>query len=300
MSETTQKTGSIRTLLRIFPFTKKALPRIILGTVAALAAHMLALAIPTFLKNLFNSIGDAAGNQVLANSALFTAVIWVLIFGILEALMVLGRRWLVLTPGTHVEANLRRTLYAKLQSLPVSFHDKWPSGQLLSRATQDLSLIRRWLSFGLVLLIANGITIFVGLGVLYSYSWILGTIFLVIVAPLWIIGFRFEKNYHITARKSQDQSGDLATSVEQSVHGIRVLKAFGRGGYITEKFARDAAELRKTELTKARMVAVLWCSKPLHDHWRACRVYSDHPRAALADGLDWLLAVDDYRRTDRC
>jgi len=260
LSETTQKRGTIRTLLRIFPFTKKALPRIILGTVAALAAHMLALAIPTFLKNLFNSIGEAGTDKALANSALMTAVLWVLIFGILEAVMVLGRRWLVLTPGTHVEANLRRTLYAKLQNLPVSFHDRWPSGQLLSRATQDLSLIRRWLSFGLVLLIANGITIFVGLAVLYSYSWILGTIFLVIVAPLWIIGFRFEKNYHITARKSQDQSGDLATSVEQSVHGIRVLKAFGRGGFITEKFARDAAELRKTELTKARMVAVLWWS----------------------------------------
>jgi len=260
LSETTQKRGTIRTLLRIFPFTKKALPRIILGTVAALAAHMLALAIPTFLKNLFNSIGEAGADKALANSALMTAVLWVLIFGILEAVMVLGRRWLVLTPGTHVEANLRRTLYAKLQNLPVSFHDRWPSGQLLSRATQDLSLIRRWLSFGLVLLIANGITIFVGLAVLYSYSWILGTIFLVIVAPLWIIGFRFEKRYHITARKSQDQAGDLATSVEQSVHGIRVLKAFGRGGYITEKFARDAAELRKTELTKARMVAVLWWS----------------------------------------
>jgi ATP-binding cassette subfamily B protein len=172
--------------------------------------------------------------------------------------MVLLRRWLVLTPGTHVEANLRRTLYAKLQKLPVSFHDKWPSGQLLSRATQDLSLIRRWLSFGLVLLVANGVTIIIGMFILFSYSWILGTIFLVIVAPLWVIGFRFEKNYHITARKSQDQAGDLATSVEQSVHGIRVLKAFGRGKFITDKFANDAAELRKTELVKAKMVATLW------------------------------------------
>jgi ATP-binding cassette subfamily B protein len=110
----------------------------------------------------------------------------------------------------------------------------------------------------LVLLVANGITIIVGMFILFSYSWILGAIFLVIVAPLWVIGFKFEKNYHITARKSQDQAGDLATSVEQSVHGIRVLKAFGRGKFITEKFANDAAELRKTELVKAKMVATLW------------------------------------------
>ena len=258
MSETSQSRGTIGTLLRIFPFTKKALPRIVLGMIAALAAHLLALSIPNFLRGLVDSIAAAVGNREEALAALYPAVGWVLGLGVLEAVMVLGRRWLVLTPGTHVEANLRRTLYAKLQSLPVSFHDKWPSGQLLSRATQDLSLIRRWLSFGLVLLVANGITIVVGLGVLYSYSWILGTIFLVIVAPLWVIGFRFEKSYHITARKSQDQAGDLATAVEQSVHGIRVLKAFGRGKFMTEKFARDAAELRKTELIKAKMVASLW------------------------------------------
>jgi ATP-binding cassette subfamily B protein len=253
LSDSSQKRGTIRTLLRIFPYTKAALPRITLGTVAALAAHLLALQIPQFLQGLVNSFGKSH-----AIDALTPAVIWVLVLGVLEAFMVLARRWLVLTPGTHVEANLRRTLYAKLQKLPVAFHDKWPSGQLLSRATGDLSLIRRWLSFGVVLLLANGITIFVGLGMLYSYSWILGTIYLVIVAPLWVIGFRFEKNYHTTARKSQDQAGDLATAVEQSVHGIRVLKAFGRGKFITEKFVNDATELRKTELIKARMIATLW------------------------------------------
>jgi ATP-binding cassette subfamily B protein len=259
LSETTKKSGTIRTLLRIFPYTKSALPRIVLGIFAALGAHLLALQIPAFLKDLVN-VFDVTGNATTqdALNALYPAVIWVLVLGVLEAVMVLLRRWLVLTPGTHVEANLRRTLYAKLQKLPVSFHDKWPSGQLLSRATQDLSLIRRWLSFGLVLLVANGVTIIVGMFILFSYSWILGAIFLVIVAPLWVIGFRFEKNYHITARKSQDQAGDLATSVEQSVHGIRVLKAFGRGKFITEKFANDAAELRKTELVKAKMVATLW------------------------------------------
>ena len=253
LSDSTSKRGTIRTLLRIFPYAKAALPRIILGIIAALAAHLLALQIPQFLRNIVDSIATAKGTE-----ALVPAVIWVLVLGVLEAIMVLARRWLVLTPGTHVEANLRRTLYAKLQKLPVAFHDKWPSGQLLSRGTSDLSLIRRWLSFGVVLLLANGITIIIGLGMLYSYSWILGTIYLLIVAPLWIIGFCFEKNYHITARKSQDQAGDLATAVEQSVHGIRVLKAFGRGQFITEKFTRDATELRKTELIKARMVATLW------------------------------------------
>ena len=247
-----QKKGTIRTLLRIFPFAKRALPRIALGTFAALLGHMFALAIPQFLRNLVDSLSGATFDLLLV------AVLSVLAMGLLEATMVLLRRWLVLTPGTHVEAGLRRTLYAKLQDLPVAFHDKWPSGQLLSRASGDLSMIRRWLSFGLVLLVANILTIIIGFLVLYSYNWILATVFLVIMSPLWVLGFKFEKEYHVTARLSQDQAGDLATAVEESVHGIRVLKSFGRGGFITDKFASDALRLRGTELKKAKMVSKLW------------------------------------------
>ncbi len=253
MSQSVKKPGTVSILLRIFPFAKSALPRVILGIFAALGAHLIALTIPQYLRGLIDSF-----NKVGVESLIWPTFFVILALGVLEATMVLLRRWLVLTPGTFVEAGLRNTLYKKLQNLPVAFHDKWPSGQLLSRATQDLSLIRRWLSFGLVLLVANAITIVVGMVVLFSFHWILGTIFLIIVAPLWIIGFNFEKNYHKTARLSQDQAGDLATSVEQSVHGIRVLKAFGRGGFMSDKFSRDAANLRKTELKKAGMVSSLW------------------------------------------
>ena len=248
-----KKRGTIRTLLRIFPYAKRALPRVLLGTLAALLGHVFALAIPQFLRGLVDQFGKSATMDLL-----IPAVFAVLGLGLLEATMVLLRRWLVLTPGTHVEAGLRKTLYAKLQDLPVAFHDKWPSGQLLSRASGDLSMIRRWLSFGLVLLVANVLTIVIGFVVLFSYNWILALVFLVIMSPLWVLGFKFEKEYHITARLSQDQSGDLATAVEESVHGIRVLKAFGRGSFITEKFAKDALRLRETELTKAKMVSRLW------------------------------------------
>ena len=118
-----KKLGTVRTLLRIFPYAKKALPRIVLGTIAAISGHMFALAIPEFLGNLIDSIAVNA-----TFDALLLAVFAVLGMGLLESVMVLLRRWLVLTPGTHVEAGLRRTLYAKLQDLEVAFHDKWPSG----------------------------------------------------------------------------------------------------------------------------------------------------------------------------
>jgi ATP-binding cassette, subfamily B, bacterial len=245
--------GTLATLLRIFPYAKSALPRIALGMVAAIAAHLFALSIPQFLRDLVNSLKDNGTADTLV-----PAVLMVLLLGLLEGVSVLLRRWLVLTPGTFVEAGLRAKIYSKLQDLPVSFHDKWPSGQLLSRATGDLSLIRRWLSFGLVLFVANGLTIIVGLGILFTFHWILGLIFFVCSVPIWIKGFQFERNYHSVARLSQDQAGDLATSVEESVHGIRVLKAFGRGDHIAGKFAAEADTLRGTEIKKAGLIAGIW------------------------------------------
>ena len=168
------------------------------------------------------------------------------------------RRAFVLTPGTGVEYEIRQQFYRRLQRLPVAFHDRWQSGQLLSRMMQDINLIRRWLVFGLILLVVNVLTIVLGSFLLFRWHWALGVTFLVVSAPLWYFGYRFERNYGVLARKSQDQAGDLATAVEESVHGIRVLKAFGRGSHALKKFRTQVESLRMTELHKAREVGVLW------------------------------------------
>ena len=248
-----KRIGTIAALTRLYPYARPALPRIGLGTVAALLAAIVALLIPQVLRGLVDGplkSGDS--------SQVWPAFAVVLVLGIVEAVMIALRRWFVLTPGTHIEARMRNGLYAKLQDLPVNFHDRWPSGQLLSRAISDLNLIRRWISFGMVLLVVNLLTIAIGFAFLLSISWILGVLFMVCSIPLWVYGFVFENRYSEVARRSQDQAGDLATAVEESVHGIRVLKAFGRGKYALENFASQADELRGTEIEKARTIARIW------------------------------------------
>ena len=242
-----------RALARLLPFAKPVLPRLALGGVSALGASILALMIPLILEEVVRG-PIASGSTVL--------IAWgaaaILGLGLAEALMVWLRRWFVLAPATLMEYDIRQTFYSRLQRLPVAFHDRWQSGQLLSRVMQDISMLRRWIAFGLVLLVVNVLTILVGAALLFRWHWALGTIFLVTSAPLWYAGYRFEKTYGTLARQSQDQAGDLATSVEESVHGIRVLKAFGRGSHALKKFTRQAETLRETELDKARAVGWIW------------------------------------------
>ena len=240
-------------LWRLKPFVKPVIWRLAGGALSALAAAVIALMIPIVLEQIIR--GPVQSGAV-------DAIVWgaLAVFGLAlgEALMVWLRRQFVLNPSTQVEYKMRTELYSRLQTLPVAFHDRWQSGQLLSRMMQDIGLIRRWLAFGLVLLVVNVLTIVIGAVLLFRWHWLLGTIFIVTAIPLWIRGYLFEKRYGALTRRSQDQAGDLATSVEESVHGIRVLKAFGRGTHALSRFSRQAETLRETEMSKAGAIASIW------------------------------------------
>ncbi|MFF7291773.1 ABC transporter ATP-binding protein [Microbacterium sp. NPDC008134] len=240
-------------LWRLKPFVRPVIWRLAGGAASALAAAIIALMIPIVLEQIIR--GPVQTGEL---GAIVWGAVAVLGLALGEAVMVFLRRQFVLKPSTEVEYRMRTDLYARLQTLPVAFHDRWQSGQLLSRMMQDISLIRRWLAFGLVLLVVNILMIIIGAALLFRWHWLLGTIFIVTAIPLWIRGYLFEKRYGALTRRSQDQAGDLATSVEESVHGIRVLKAFGRGKHALSRFSRQAETLRETEMSKAGAIASIW------------------------------------------
>jgi ATP-binding cassette subfamily B protein len=213
---------------------------------------VVALTIPQVLRVLINDSlrpGATAG-AVWGSAGLILAL------GVAEAVLVALRRTFVINPATTVETRMRVSLYGHLQDLPVAFHDRWGSGQLLSRAMTDLNFIRRWMAFGAIMLVVTTLTVVIGVLVMFTMSWQLALIFLAAAGPVMVYGFRFRTRFSKATRRSQDQAGDLATTVEESVHGIRVLKAFGRSREALETFNGQAEELRQTEIAKARHQAV--------------------------------------------
>ncbi|MEY9847003.1 ATP-binding cassette subfamily B protein [Streptacidiphilus sp. BW17] len=247
------KHSAIRSLLRLRPYVRPIRWYLAGSTLAALLASLAALVIPLVLKDIVD--GPVAHHD--------TAGLWqqgalLLVLGMLEAGLFGTRRWLVARPLAGVERRMRGDLYAKLQKLPVSFHDRWPSGQLLSRATSDMFTIRLFLAFPLVFLIVNSMVFLTGIGIMFGLDWQLALITVLPAVPLILLCSYFEGRYSAAARLSQDQNGDLATVLEESVLGIRILKSFGRHRTMAARYRVQAELLRDTELRKARLLADLW------------------------------------------
>ncbi|UUN29278.1 ABC transporter ATP-binding protein [Streptomyces sp. FIT100] len=252
-AEAAGKRSAVRSLLRLWPYVRPVRARLFTAAFVAVVASCLSLVIPLVLKWMVD--GPVAERDT---RGVWLGALYLLLLGFAEALLFGFRRWLVARPLAGVEAAMRADLFRHLQRLPVAFHDRWASGQLLSRGTTDLMLLRMFLAFPLTFLLVNGVTILVGAGILLAQQWTLGLVLLAPVAPLVFLIARFEGHYSAVARTAQDQVGDLTTVVEESVLGIRVIKGFGRHRSQAAAFRALARRLRGTELVKARLLASIF------------------------------------------
>ena len=182
----------------------------------------------------------------------------VVVLAVVSTLTSWWRRRIVAAPASRLEVSLRGQLFERLQILSVGVHDGMESGQLTSRAITDMSTLRRFFAFVAPSLLSLSTTIGVGVALLFVLSWQIGLVELLIGIPLVVLALRFEQGYGSASRAAQDQSGHLATTVEESAQGIRVLKAFGRGPWFGRRFREQAWELRGLELVKVRLAARLW------------------------------------------
>jgi ATP-binding cassette subfamily B protein len=178
--------------------------------------------------------------------------------GISEAVLWFIRRWLVARATMGVEADIRKDLYARLQILPMSFHGRWQSGQLLSRIMNDLSTIRRFMSFGMVFLLLNILQITVVTAILLTMYWPLGVVVLISIVPITLTVLHFQQTYTRLSRLAQDQSGHVATHVEESALGVRVVKSFGREDYAYDRFDAQLTNLYDTQVSRVLVSAKFW------------------------------------------
>src|SRR5437868_2484895 len=240
-------------LWRLRGYLKPYRTQMIVMFAAALGAVTAAIVIPLLTKSVVDGAIAHRDKSLLIPLALAAVGL-----GASEGLLNMIRRWIQAGAVANIEKAIRDDLYAHLQRLQASFHDEWQSGQLLSRATTDLSSIRRFAGFGLIFLVTNVMTFVAVVALLINLNWWLGLVTGVVFAPVLPVCLRFEKRYRVLSRRVQDQQGDLATLIEEAATGVRVLKALGRGRQAAARHDAQAAEVWRTPVEKAGLLGSFW------------------------------------------
>ncbi|RZT27402.1 ATP-binding cassette subfamily B protein [Kribbella sp. VKM Ac-2569] len=250
---TTRAPERSRNLWRLRPYLKPHRWRLAVMFSTAMLGVGVSLAVPLVTRAIID--GPVTRREL---SMLVPLALLALGLSISEVILVWMRRWAQSRTVSDLEATLRHDLYVRLQSLPMEFHTRWQSGQLLSRVTTDLSTIRRFMGFGLLFLVMNILQLAVVTVLLLQLYWPLGLVVLVAAVPIVMVSLKFEKKYLRISRKVQDQQGDLATRIEESALGFRVIKAFGRRPHVQGQFDDEATTLYDTEVEKVRLASRFW------------------------------------------
>lgn len=220
------------------------------GLLVAFGAGALEISIPQALQIIVDHL-----SQSTTESAIWIAGGLVLLLGIAHASFMYWRRWLIVDPTSTIELSMRMNFFDRLLSAPLSLLDRWPSGQLLTRSMSDLGTIRRWLSFGIVQMLTVAVMFLVGGFFMLRSSPSLALVFVVTVPILVLSLVNFTRKYYRASHEIQQMTGDLSTRIEESVRGIRVIKALGRSPEQIQEYSESVDALQVREYGRSMLVA---------------------------------------------
>ncbi len=135
-----------------------------------------------------------------------------------------------------VEFDLRERMYQHLQALELGFFDRQQTGQLMSRATVDLQSIRFFLGYGLIFLTQNALTITLASIVMFAIEPWLAALALIPVPFVIVAAARFNRLSRPAVQETQQRIAELTAEAEESVSGIRIVKAFAREEHMLRRF----------------------------------------------------------------
>lgn len=220
------------------------------GLLVAFGAGALEISIPQVLQIIVDHL-----SQSTTESAIWIAGGLVLLLGIAHASFTYWRRWLIVDPTSTIELSMRMNFFDRLLSAPLSLLDRWPSGQLLTRSMSDLGTIRRWLSFGIVQMLTVVVMFLAGGFFMLRSSPSLALVFVVTVPILVLSLVNFTRKYYRASHEIQQMTGDLSTRIEESVRGIRVIKALGRSPEQIQEYSESVDALQVREYGRSMLVA---------------------------------------------
>ncbi len=240
----------MKSLLRLMVFARRYWRGLTLAFTLLLASTVFSLAVPQVLREAIDTAVSHGAKRFVALAAL--AVVTV---SALRGLTAYGYSYLSEIAAQKTAYDIRNAIYDRLQRLSFAYYDRTETGQLMSRATADVEIIRMFIGRGLLRL---GYTILLLVGVtciLLAMDWRLALLSLIFIPPIGIQAIYAARRLRPLWLKIHELLGVLSTTLEENLTGVRIVKAFSRQKEESEKFSAQAKRLYDEEIKADRQMA---------------------------------------------
>lgn len=255
---------NLRQALILFTYLKPYRSKFLLGLLfIALSAFTTSL-FPFFLGKMIDAASPGATIPGINTTSQFgfgfknihwslnTALLLIFCQLTIQTFFSFMRVYLLTAAGERSLADMRRDVYSKLLTMPMSFFTEKRVGELSNRISSDLSQIQDAISFTLAEFLRGVFTLIIGLFFIFWISAKLALVMLAVVPLLAIVAVVFGKRIRKMARKTQDQLADSGTIVQETFHGISIVKAFTNEFYEINRYVKSIKAVVVTAITNAR------------------------------------------------
>ena len=255
---------NLRQALALYKYLRPYRGKFILGMVfIALTAFSTSL-FPLFLGKMIDAASPGAALPGIATGSKFgfglknihwslnTALLLIFCQLTVQTFFSFMRVYLLTAVGERSLADMRKDVYSKLLSMPMSFFTEKRVGELSNRISSDLSQIQDAISFTLAEFLRGVFTLIIGLFFIFWISPKLALVMLSVVPLLAIVAVTFGKRIRKMARKTQDQLADSGTIVQETFHGISIVKAFTSEWQEITRYVKSLKAVISTAISNAR------------------------------------------------
>ena len=240
------------TFRRLLGFLRPYRRTVIFSLILAWAAMGFTVLIPWLVGQTVDAIDATGGTDRDAVLPLALAIVGA---GLLRLVLTFSRRLVAGKVSLAVEFDLRERMYRHLQALELGFFDSQQTGQLMSRATVDLQSIRFFLGYGLIFLTQNALTLLLAAAVMFAIEPWLAALALLPVPFVVVSAMRFNRLSRPALQEVQQRIAELTAEAEESVSGIRIIKAFAREEHMLARFRNAVTRVFDQNVYSTRLRA---------------------------------------------
>ncbi len=224
----------------------------VVAVFALIVSSLLGLVLPLVVRNLvdFVFVDKDFGDLNRVTAGLLAVFLFQAVFTFIQQ-MALART------GERAVADIRIDVFTHLQELPLSFYAERRTGELVSRVTNDVSLLQQSMTWNLVILLRQVITIIGAAGLLFWLDWRLTLLILLVVPVITLTMVWLGNRIRLASVAVQDSLAEVANAAEETTRGVRIVKSFAREPYEIGRFTEQVMTLYRAGMHRARINALL-------------------------------------------